>query len=550
VRGFCLIPFVALAGALAASCRSSSSPNGFDDGRNGEGGAGDESPGFAGDAGGEGGGPRDPATCAEAASSHSYIGCDYWPTVVGNQAWSVFDFAVVVANAGDADAQVTVTGPASTNTTVTVPMGSLQKIYLPWVASLKGPDQDECTIGTPMTASVKAASSAYHLVSSVPVSVYQFSALEYKGGGGPTGKVWDACPGNKPCVANFGASVGCFAFTNDASLLLPSTAMTGTYRVTGHGGWTAAMYGAYFAVTGTRDGTLVQVKISKTGHVLPGGGIAATSAGGMLTFSLNAGDVAEIVGDPIDASDLSGSLVRASAPVQVITGIQCLYVPDDAPACDHTEESNFPAETLGTDYVVTQPTGPNGNPVGHLVRIYGNFDGTHLAYSTAVPTGCPTTIDAGQVVDCGILDVDFEVKGDHAFAVGMWSQGASVVDPMNLAPDQRGDPDQTMATAVEQYRSKYVFLAPDDYDVSYLDVIAPAGTALNLDGAAVTAPFTAVGSGTYGVYRVPLGPGQAGAHVLTSGKPVGIQVMGYGSYTSYTYPGGLDLAPIAPPPPK
>jgi hypothetical protein len=30
---------------------------------------------------------------------------------------------------------------------------------------------------------------------------------------------------------------------------------------------------------------------------------------------------------------------------------------------------------------------------------------------------------------------------------------------------------------------------------------------------------------------------------------VGIQVVGYGSYTSYQYPGGLNLTLIAPPPP-
>ena len=41
----------------------------------------------------------DPSTCAEAAQAHTYVGCDYWPTVVANQVWSIFDFAVVVANA-------------------------------------------------------------------------------------------------------------------------------------------------------------------------------------------------------------------------------------------------------------------------------------------------------------------------------------------------------------------------------------------------------------------------------------------------------------------
>ncbi len=40
--------------------------------------------------------------------------------------------------------------------------------------------------------------------------------------------------------------------------------------------------------------------------------------------------------------------------------------------------------------------------------------------------------------------------------------------------------------------------------------------------------------------------------MLTASAPVGIQVLGYGAYTSYQYPGGLNLvdhrAPAAPAP--
>ena len=53
----------------------------------------------------------------------------------------------------------------------------------------------------------------------------------------------------------------------------------------------------------------------------------------------------------------------------------------------------------------------------------------------------------------------------------------------------------------------------------------------------------------YAVARVKLGVGASGAHVLISDKPVGLQVVGYGNYTSYQYPGGLNLKGIAPPPP-
>ncbi|MBK7400837.1 MAG: hypothetical protein IPJ34_32435 [Myxococcales bacterium] len=54
----------------------------------------------------------DPTTCAQAAASHTYVGCDFWPTVTDNIVRPDFDYAVVVANFGDVDADVEVTrGP-------------------------------------------------------------------------------------------------------------------------------------------------------------------------------------------------------------------------------------------------------------------------------------------------------------------------------------------------------------------------------------------------------------------------------------------------------
>jgi hypothetical protein len=483
----------------------------------------------------------DPQTCADAALSHSYIGCDYWPTVTANAVWSVFDFAAVVANAGTSTASVIVTGPGNTTETATVDPGELAVLYLPWVSALKG-YANACGAPAPMTSSVFARSAAYHLLSSVPVTVYQFNALEYKALGGPSGKDWSSCPGPVSC------GVDCYSYTNDASLLLPSTAMTGNYRVTGHGGWASASIGAFVALTATQDGTTVSFKVSSTGQVLEGDGIAATSAGGTLTLSMNAGDVAELVGGVPDPSDLSGSLVSADKPVQVITGMPCLDVPEGAGYCDHIEESNLPAETLGQDYVVAQPTAPLGNPVGQDVHIYGDFDGTNLTYSPPV-AGCPNTIDAGQVVDCGIVEEDFEVKGDHPFAVGVFTLGSTIVDPLTDPPMQEGDPDQSMATAVEQYRTKYVFLAPTDYTHNYVVAIGPPGASISIDGSPPLSGPQGMAGG-FGIWRAALDAGQGGAHVLTASQPVGIQVMGYGSYTSYQYPGGLNLAPIAPPPAK
>jgi hypothetical protein len=488
------------------------------------------------------------ASCSDAAAAKSYVGCDYWPTVTGNNVWSIFDYAVVVANAGYEPADVTITGPNSTNQTGTVAPGSTQKFYLPWVTSLKGPDSNGDGAATAMTASVLQKGGAYHLVSSVPVSVYQFNALEYKPAGGPQGKDWNACPNDTA------ASVQCFSYSNDASLLLPSTAMTNNYRVMGQKGWSSygtPLMGPSFTVTATANGTVITVKTSPTSQILAGGAIPAQTGTGQFNVALDAGDVAEFVGQPGDQDDFSGSLVTAQDaqhPVQVITSLPCIDQPTGTPACDHIEESVFPAETLGQHYVVTVPTGPHGNVVGHIVRIFGNVDGTTLTYNPSKPSGCPTTLNAGDVVDCGQVANDFEVKGNNAFGVFSGMLGGQLLDPGNYSTAE-GDPSQSFSVAVEQYRTAYVFLAPSDYDTSYVDVVGPPGANVTIDGSSIGS-FTPIGSSGYGVVRYQLGVGNAGAHSLQSDKPVGIQVMGYGQYTSYQYPGGSDLQAIAPPPVK
>jgi hypothetical protein len=96
----------------------------------------------------------DPTTCDQAAMLRSYVGCDFWPTVVANDVWSIFDYAVVVANAGSTAATVTITGPMSVHQTQTVQSDTLAKFYLPWVSDLKGPDTDSCGVSVPLQSSV------------------------------------------------------------------------------------------------------------------------------------------------------------------------------------------------------------------------------------------------------------------------------------------------------------------------------------------------------------------------------------------------------------
>jgi hypothetical protein len=152
-------------------------------------------------------------------------------------------------------------------------------------------------------------------------------------------------------------------------------------------------------------------------------------------------------------------------------------------------------------------------------------------------------------VDLGRVNRDFRVTGDNAFGIATLMLGGSIVDP-TAADQSKGDPSMSFPSSVEQYRDSYIFLAPTDYDVNVLDVVYPpaAEGTIKLDGVLVTGTGVDIPSSGHKVLRLSLANTNGGAHELTAGAKVGIQVSGYGSYTSYQYPGGLNLKLIAPPP--
>ena len=95
--------------------------------------------------------------------------------------------------------------------------------------------------------------------------------------------------------------------------------------------------------------------------------------------------------------------------------------------------------------------------------------------------------------------------------------GASLVDPGTLF-GQKGDPSQSLVASTEQFRDKYVFLAPQDYDINFVNIVAEGDTTGDLDGDTITASaFAAIGSSGYSVARLQLQP--LGAHTLKTSKP-------------------------------
>jgi hypothetical protein len=457
--------------------------------------------------------------CEGACSSHAlgqtYFGCDYWPTVTGNIVAANYDYAVVVANTTGVPATITIDGGALGAPDVfTVPADSAVVRTLPWVAALKlclGGGQTYFDCYNTQTNGALALRGAYHLRSSVPVTVYQFNPLQY----------------TKPGMSEN-------SYTNDASLLFPTNAWRNDHYVTS---WqaTAGVHPSLMAVTAYQDGT--EVTITTAANTPAAGGAPAFTAGAPQAVTLNAGDVIQLA---TTSGDLTGSRVVSSKPVQVIGGHYCANVPDGFGYCDHLEEVMLSVEALGGEYVIASPavtTIPNGKE--QMVRIVAIEPDTTLSYDPP-QAGFPTSIAApGQWVEIARQSVNYHLTANKKILVAQYMEGST-------AGGGTGDPAMALAVPVDQFRREYLFHAPINYTTNYVDIIAPLGATVVLDGAPVLT-WQPIGSSPWQLARItPLGNGPLGDgnHKIVGDEGFGISVYGYGQDTSYWYPGGLDLKRI------
>jgi hypothetical protein len=447
--------------------------------------------------------------CAPASLGLSYTGCEYFPTVTGQGVANTFEFAVAIANTTADLVTATIEGGALSGPQVfEIQPGAVEAHRLPWVPELKLCDlPTPCT--TPSLTPLVAPGGAYHLRTTAPVTVYQFSPLDYTNG------------------ANF-------TYTNDASLLLPSNALTGRYVVATLPGWQQGNMPSQMAVTATADDT--RVTIDAAAAVPAGVGTPAFSPGSPQTVTLDQGDVLQLM---VVSGDLTGTSVEADKPVQVLGAHYGIFIPDGVCCADHMEESMLPIETLSTAYVVTSPAvPPMPNGKERYLRIVATQPDTTVTYEPPIAGAQTTLAQIGDFIEIQRHDGDHLISADQKILVAEYMEGQE-------AGGNTGDPAMTVAVPTAQYRTEYLFHAPTNYEVNYVNVTAPSGATVTLDGVEVTS-FTQIGSSGYGVARVTLDqfPSVGGNHFATGTEPFGITVYGYGQYTSYWYPGGLDLEEI------
>jgi IgGFc binding protein len=363
------------------------------------------------------------------------------------------------------------------------------------------------------------SSRAFRVTSSEPVVVYQFNAMKA-------------------------------AYSNDASLLIPTPALGRVYRALA---WPSGLFNkGYVTIVGTEKETTVQVKVSQ--NVLGGAGIPATKKNGVIEVKLGPFDVLNLETDGAPF-DLTGSVVTSSAPVAVFVGTELSvgYVGNNFPgyppgegqnSCcqDHVEEQLLPVESYGKQFAV-----PRSPPRGVSYKEPDSIRLLGIATQAQVKTNLPPpnnafTLAPGQVRDF-ITDKNFVIDSSEPIAVGQVIQSAGFTE------EGIGDPSLNIFPAIDQFRKDYLFLVPPSWKKNYVVISVPDGAKLTLDGAALSGceegEIGTLASVKYNFKRCAV---LEGPHRIAGDQPFGIAAFGYGTAGSYSFVGGSNVKKIYEPP--
>lgn len=457
--------------------------------------------------------------CDVPDGAQQYLGCDYWATATPNTQLSrSFPFAVALANPQSFPVEVQIRGGALDGPrTLTLAPGAAEAVTLPWVDALSQQAAEDlgCECGRPTNCintrfarSALARGGAYQVHATAPVAAYQFNPLTFE------------TRGTRAACLN--------SFTNDASLLLSQRSLTRRYLVLTAPNLSFqanVTLGGFIAVVATSgESTSVTVRLPMNS------GVPEAVNGVVRHDNLNPGDVALIVGT--QAGDLSGAVVEASNPVAVFAGHDCTRVPQNRPACDHLEEQVLPFETLGQDFVVSDLRDRDAPTV---LRLVATADDTVVSFDPASISPA-RRLAAGQVIEVNATG-SFRLRASRPVQV------AQLMTGLGFAGDGAGDPAMVTEVPTQQFRDRYDILVPATYTSNFLGVVAPHGARVMIDGQPLEGETETLGP--WDIHHATVRPGW---HQLRAveGVPFGVKVYGTAQYTSYAYPGGLDLRLLTP----
>lgn len=344
-----------------------------------------------------------------------------------------------------------------------------------------------------------------------------------------------------------------------ATLLLPTSAWDQDYiAVDAYAASTITEGVPFIEIVAAQDDT--DVTIRPTAAIAGGGGVAPAAAGTPTTYTLQRGQVLQFT----QSAQLIGSPIQATKPIGVWGGSTCLNIESNQGYCDSAHQQIAPVRALGSEYAAVRYRNRyDGLEESPPWRLVGAVDGTTLTYEPSAPAGAPTTLDAGQVA-LFPASGPFVVRSqdeDHPFYVSAHMTGCQSLGQL----DCRGDPEFVNVVPPAQFLASYTFFTDPTYPETNLVIVrerGPGGFAdvtLPCHGAvAGWQPIDAGGRFEYARLDLsrgsfePQGSCDNGRHVMTSERPFGLTVWGWGSgasggfteAVSYAYPAGAGLESI------
>jgi IgGFc binding protein len=402
--------------------------------------------------------------------------------------------------------------------------------------------------GPAETYSDTGMSQAFHIVTSVPVSLYDIQ---------PYG--------------------GASSWLPSAQLVLPTTAWGDNFIVVSPKECTATGSPPtvpcvspgglqWLQVVATEDNT--HVKIQPTQPLATGGGISAANPGVTTTYTVNAGDFVQWS----PGADLTGTLLASDHPIAVLSGALLCLNSATSPSgggCDSAHQTMLPVEALGFEYVAQPYATRRASllPESIPYRLVGVKDGTTLTYD---PAGVgPSTLNLGAVADFEST-VPFTVRSqdnDHVFYMTQMAPGCLVTDGSRPgitpgadtgfgAQDCLGDEEFIDVLPPAQWLPEYVFFTDPTYGTTNVTVARTATASgfaeVTIDCIGTVTGWQEVGmAGKYQVANVdllratiPVGSCTNGGHSAKSTAPFGLVVWGLDEFASYAYPAGGNVATI------
>jgi hypothetical protein len=523
--------------------------------------------------------------CQLSAQSRDYEGCEYWAVdldnaVIADQgAASAQQYSVVLSNASEVNAEVDVEiycrAQDAMNPAIGCTVGEFHKVeeglrVTPGGLAVVDLDPREVDGSTAPNLNdgpgTFRSMTAYRVSSTAPLIAYQFNPLENVN-----------------------------VFSNDASLLLPTSALDNRYLVLG---WpqTLALTGepltngtidlrAFLTIVASEDDTNVVVRLST--DILGGADIPPASAGEQITFTMNRGEVVNLETDGFNA-DFTGTELfsdNQDKPLAVFVGSEASDSPyfdsflERSCCADHLEQQVFPERSYGNNFVAVKTPMRSvyvekaGWDVGVVTdepeywRVMGTTEDTRVS-TNLLPPYNSFRLQRGEAFLIE-ADRDFMITANAPVAVAQvpGSQQTTGI-PSTLPGGERppgGDPSLILLPPVEQWRDRYLFLVPNKYAFDFLMLAAPVGTEILYDGLPIDDVLACeyelvgeIGEGDqaveYQALRCPLSEPQPGSdgfqddgvHSLEAvgGASFGLVVWGWDSFVSYGYPGGSNVGLI------